>query len=221
MPVGVAGTTRAYTVMKDRRADLPDGHAPDTARLIAACRAGDREAFRQLFECYKDRAYSIALHFLGGDTAAAEDVTQEVFVRLFTRIGQFHGNADFGTWLYRLVANACVDEQRRRRRLVSWGDREERSDGGTELPDDERLHLQLDVVPSIQAALAALPPALRSTILLRYFDELSYDEMARTLACSPGTVASRLHRGLKILSRKLAHLRPQPAAGEEECSPST
>ena len=111
-----------------------------------------------------------------------------------------------------------MDEQRRRRRLVPLADIGEGS-----APDrDDDLHLRLDVVPAVQDALAGLPPPVRMTILLKYFDEMSYEEMARTLDCSPGTVASRLHRGLKLLARKLAHLRPTLASSDEEaCSPST
>ncbi len=87
------------------------------ARLIASCQQGDREAFRQLFETYKDRVYSVALYFFGGDAAQAADITQQVFLKLFTKIAQFRSDAEFTTWLYRLTTNACVDEQRKLRRL--------------------------------------------------------------------------------------------------------
>src|SRR5262249_46317902 len=90
---------------------LPDG-------LIAACQRGDREAFRQLFEAHKDRVWTIALHYTG-DSAAAHDVTQQVFLKLFTTIRQFRQSARFETWLYRLVVNVCLDEKRRWRRFVS------------------------------------------------------------------------------------------------------
>src|SRR5579863_10029801 len=94
-----------------------DERSADTS-MIEACRQGDREAFRRLFDAYKDRVYSMAVYALHGDAVAAEDVTQEVFLRVFTRIRQFRGESEFATWLYRLVANACVDEQRRHRRYV-------------------------------------------------------------------------------------------------------
>ena len=88
-------------------------------RLIAACQTGDREAFRQLFETYQDRVWSIALHFTG-EEQTARDVTQQVFLKLFGSIKQFRSEANFTTWLYRLVANACLDEQRRGRRFISF-----------------------------------------------------------------------------------------------------
>lgn len=164
--------------------------------LIAACQRGDREAFRCLFEAHKDRVYSMAVYTLGGDRAAAEDVTQEVFLRVFTHIGQFRGDADFATWLYRVVANACVDEQRRRKRWVPLD----------ALPEQaaHRTDTEIETREEVRSALAELTPELRSAVLLKYFEELSYDEMAQVLDCPKGTVASRIHRGLKLLARKLA-----------------
>src|SRR5258707_15737191 len=93
------------------------------AQVIAACKDGDREAFRLLFEAYKDRVFSIAVYSFGGDKTAAGDVTQQVFLKLMTSITQFRGDAEFTTWLYRFVVNACIDEQRRGRRFVALGER--------------------------------------------------------------------------------------------------
>src|SRR5262245_51537575 len=90
-------------------------------QVIEACQEGDRDAFRILFETYKDRVYSIAV-YSAGDFSIAEDVTQQIFLKLFTAIKQFRGESEFTTWLYRLVVNACMDERRRRRRLFSWND---------------------------------------------------------------------------------------------------
>lgn len=177
--------------------------------ILEACRQGDREAFQRLFDAYKDKVYSLAVYALHGDRAAAEDVTQEVFVRLFTRLDQFRREADFATWLYRIVANACVDEQRRRGRLVPLSDLEQAGAVDAGQPPEWGY-----VRTEIKKALSNLPPDLRMTLLLRYFEELSYDEMARVLTCSKGTVASRLHRGLKLLARKLAHLDDTAASKE-------
>jgi RNA polymerase sigma-70 factor (ECF subfamily) len=191
-------------VTAERRAD---------ARLIDGCRQGSREAFRQLFDTYKDRVYTFALNFFHGDEATAEDVTQEVFLRLFTKIGQYRGDAAFTTWLYRLVANTCLDEQRRRKRVVPLlADAGEEDAAAHTSPEEEfQRH---EVVAAVQRALAGLNPALRLTLVLKYFEDLSYEEMARVLGCSKGTVASRLHRGLKSLARQLDDLRPGRAPGE-------
>src|SRR5688572_32164086 len=83
-----------------------------TPAVIDACRQGDRDAFRVLYEAYKDKVYSMALYFFHGDTASAADVTQQVFLKLMGSIEQFRGESGFSTWLYRFVANACVDRTR-------------------------------------------------------------------------------------------------------------
>src|SRR5215510_16374746 len=90
--------------------------------VIRACQQGDREAFRLLFEAYKDRVFSIAVYSFSGDEAAASDVTQQTFLKLMSSISQFRGESEFTTWLYRMVVNACIDEQRRRKRFLPWGD---------------------------------------------------------------------------------------------------
>lgn len=190
--------------------------------LIEACRQGDREAFRQLFEAHKDRVWTIALHFIG-DEAAARDITQQVFLKLFTALGQFRGEAGFSTWLYRLTANICLDEQRRRRRFLSFDffksdDEDESEMNAIDLQqgqkfEQEDCYSQLELSASVKAAVKELKPKLRIAILLKYFEGLSYEEMARVLGCSTGTVASRLNRGHKELARRLAHLKNQSTEG--------
>ncbi|MGH9841842.1 MAG: RNA polymerase sigma factor [Blastocatellia bacterium] len=186
--------------------------------LIESCQRGDREAFRQLFEAHGDRVWTIALHFIGDETAA-HDITQQVFLKLFTTIGQFRQDADFSTWLYRMVANACLDEQRKRKRLISFdffrtndeeGERIEMDLLGIQnpkQPEQEDRFRQMELSAAVKAAVKELKPKLRIAILLKYFEGLSYEEMARVLGCSMGTVASRLNRGHKELARRLAHLK--------------
>src|ERR1700730_14496970 len=86
-------------------------------QLISPCRPGTTEAFRALCELNQDKVYSIALRY-AGNPAAAMDITQDVFVKLFSRIGDFRGDSSFETWLYRLVVNSCLDQRRKLRRLV-------------------------------------------------------------------------------------------------------
>src|ERR1700737_1852340 len=86
-----------------------------STEIIESCRSGDRDAFRTLYDLYKDRVYSMALYFFHGDPVVASDVTQQVFLKLMTSIRQFRGDAEFSTWLYRLVVNACMDAARRRK----------------------------------------------------------------------------------------------------------
>ena len=172
--------------------------------VIEACREVDREAFRELFEVYQDRVYSIARNFTGNE-AVAHDVTQEVFLKLFRAVRGYRAEASFRTWLFRLVVNACMDEQRRLRRFVPIEEaaRAPAADYGSPEAGLARGELGRQV----QAALALLPPKLRFPILLRHLEGLSYGEIAEVLGCSAGTVASRLSRGHRALARRLAHLR--------------
>jgi RNA polymerase sigma-70 factor, ECF subfamily len=185
-------------------------------RLIEACQRGDREAFCELFDSHKDRVWTIALRFTG-DESAARDVTQQVFLKLFTNIAGFRHESNFKTWLYRLVANECMDEFRKRRRLISFdsfrSDDRDEDHGEFDMKDwrqeplqEERL-ARLEISEAVLAALMQLKPKLRMAIVLKYFEDLSYEQMAEALGCSTGTVASRLNRGHKALARKLAHLR--------------
>jgi RNA polymerase sigma-70 factor (ECF subfamily) len=182
------------------------------AGVIEACKQGDRAAFHLLFEAHKDRVYSIALHF-GNDEAMARDVTQQVFLKLFTTISQFRKDAEFTTWLYRIVANACIDEQRKRKRFVPFSPDIEVENMSAKGSQEEAYHRK-QVALSVRCAIAELTPKLRLPVLLKYVEGLSYEEIAETLGCSIGTVSSRLNRGHKMLARKLGHLRSEIAAGE-------
>jgi len=176
--------------------------------VLDACRRGDREAFRALYEAYKDRVYSIAFYFLQADADAAGEVTQQVFLRLMREIGRFRGDAALSTWLYRLVVNACVDRARRRRTdAVAQDPMALDTIAAAPALSHEEMLARREVAATVQRAVATLPPKLRAAILLRYFDDLSYSDMASALNCSIGTVASRLSRGHRLLAKKLAPVR--------------
>ena len=190
---------------------------PVEARVVESCQQGDREAFRLLFETHKDKVYSIALYFFGGDSALASDITQQVFLKLFTRIGQFRHQSEFTTWLYRLTTNTCIDEQRRRRRFAPFPETFQPAPAnGHKLPAAEARFMRLEIADSVRDAIASLKPKLRIAILLKYFEELSYEEIAEVLNCSKGTVASRLNRGHSILARRLGHLRANISSGDQK-----
>jgi RNA polymerase sigma-70 factor, ECF subfamily len=173
--------------------------------VIEACQRGDSDAFRVLFEAHKDRVYSIALRY-SGDPAAAMDIAQESFLKVLGAIREFRAEAGFESWLYRIVVNTCLDHQRRGRRLMPClGDLIEAvtARGETVLNRLMRSEMEED----IQRIVARLAPEQRMVVVLRYTEGLSYDEIARILGCSAGTVASRLNRAHKILERRLSHLR--------------
>ena len=177
-------------------------------QVIEACQQGDRDAFQSLFEAYKDKVFSIAVYSSGGDRTLAEDVTQQVFLKLFTAIRQFRGDSEFTTWLYRLVVNACLDERRRSRRLLPWettGTMVAMNNVSDKKPQ-ERQYARLEVAEAVRVAIEELKPKFRLPILLKYIEGLSYEEIAEVMGCSKGTVASRLNRGHSQLAKRLSHL---------------
>ncbi len=181
-------------------------------RIIEACQQGDRAAFQLLFETYKDKVFSIAV-YSSGDRALADDITQQIFLKLFTAIRQFRGESEFTTWLYRLVVNACLDERRRRRRLLPWGETVAMRKAGERKPQ-EKQYARREVSEAVQAAIGELKPKFRLPILLKYIEGLSYEEIASVMGCSKGTVASRLNRGHSQLAKRLSHLNNPAVWGE-------
>ena len=182
-------------------------------RVIQACQQGDREAFRLLFEAYKDRIFSIAVYSCSGNQTAASDVTQQIFLKLMTSIGQFRGESQFTTWLHRLVVNACIDEQRRSKRYLGFGENHPVRNTNDRKPA-ERRYERKELADSVKTAISELKPKFRMPVLLKYVEGLSYEEIADALGCSKGTVASRLNRGHKELARRLAHLRDHVVLGD-------
>lgn len=181
-------------------------------RVIEACRQGDRAAFQLLFETYKDKVFSIAV-YSSGDRSLAEDVTQQIFLKLFTAIRQFRGDSEFTTWLYRLVVNACLDERRRRRKLLPLGETVAMGNPSDKRPQ-EKQYARLEVAEAVRAAIGELKPKFRLPILLKYIEGLSYEEIASVMGCSKGTVASRLNRGHSQLAKRLSYLN-NPAVWSE------
>ena len=172
--------------------------------LIEGCRRGEREAFHTLFETYQDKIYSIALRFSGNE-ALAMDIAQDTFLRLFSSMADFRGDASFATWVYRLVVNSCLDHKRRSWRLIPIAGELMavlRAPGDT-------LHglLHCEMRGRVQGAVEKLPAEQRIVVVLRYTEGLSYDEIGEVLGCSIGTVASRLNRAHKALGRRLSHLK--------------
>ena len=186
--------------------DVQPAAARDAGRdVIDACRRGEADAFAALFEAHRDRVYSIALRY-SGDPSVALDITQETFLKLLSKIGEFRGEASFESWLYRLVVNGCLDHRRAGRR---WSPLLDGWLGALRASGESVLQqlLRSEVQENVQQVVAKLAPELRIVVILRYTEQLSYDEIAEILGCPQGTVASRLNRAHKLLERRLAGLR--------------
>jgi RNA polymerase sigma-70 factor (ECF subfamily) len=169
--------------------------------LIEGCQRGESEAFRALFERHKDKVYSIAMRY-SGDSAVAQDIAQETFLKLFVGVRSFRGECDFSSWLYRLVVNSCLDQKRKTRRLMPLLDE---ALAMLQTPDisafDEIARAELS--GHLRAVVASLSDDQRMLLVLRYTQALSYDEIAAILGTSHGTIASRLNRIHRTLERRL------------------
>jgi RNA polymerase sigma-70 factor (ECF subfamily) len=164
--------------------------ADDLASIIAGCRAGDRRAQQRLYERYHRRLYALAARMVG--PADAADVVQEIFLRVFARIGSFRGEAAFFSWLYRVAVNECLRHLRRRSTPLQPFT-EEPVCGS---PGPHRVLEQADL---LERALQELKPPLRAVFWLREGEGLSYEQIAEVLEIAPGTVASQLSRARGVL----------------------
>jgi RNA polymerase sigma-70 factor (ECF subfamily) len=170
--------------------------------LVEGCRRGESEAFRALFERHKDKVYSIALRY-SGDAAVAQDIAQETFLKLFTGLRSFRGDSAFGSWLYRLVVNSCLDQRRRVQRLMPLLDEAWAMLRAPELSAlDDIVRAELSC--HLRAVVSSLPDEQRMLLVLRYTQSLSYDEIGEILGTSSGTIASRLNRIHRTLERRLS-----------------
>jgi RNA polymerase sigma-70 factor (ECF subfamily) len=172
----------------------------DDATLAARAVEADLAALGELLGRYQGPMYRLALRVLG-DPGDAEDAVQEAFVSAWRRLGTFRGDAAFSTWLYRIVANRCLNVARTRSRRPAEATASETLDTvrsvGT-APDD--LAVAADLQARIQAALAGLPATQRVCWVLRESDGLGYDEIAGIVGLSPDAVRGRIHRARRTLT---------------------
>lgn len=161
--------------------------------LVAKVRAGDREAQRELYALTSDRIYRLLLRMTGRPEDAF-DLAQDTYVKVFSSIHRFKGDSGLATWIYRIAVNEARQHLRRRRiadsKLRVVGELREHAP-----PAEPDPHVSADV----REALDRLPLAERTLIVLRHFDELSYEEMAQVLEKPPGTIASALNRARRML----------------------
>jgi RNA polymerase sigma-70 factor (ECF subfamily) len=170
--------------------------------LVGRIQAGDARAFEELVVAYQHRVFGVALRMLG-NTAEAEEVAQEVFLKAHRGIASFRGEAKLSTWLYAITSRSCLD------RLASGEGRLARRKAETPgpLPDaaaDPSADMERsEIENALHRAIAELPEERRIVIVLRDLEGLSYEEIAAALDLPVGTVRSRLHRARMDLKDKL------------------
>ena len=187
------------------------------AQLVARAKAGDREAFDGLVQLYTPQVYNVALR-ITGSPEEAEDCVQEAFLRAFSALRGFRGEAAFSTWLYRVAVNAANDAARQRsRQPLSASDLADR--GSDDAPPDlDRVGLHDDTPTNhpehallqeqrrrvVLRAIHSLPEKHRTVVILYDIQGLSYDQIARIIGARVGTVKSRLNRARLTLKDRLA-----------------
>ena len=211
----VRGVNSAVEAASNRQAQLARearrAEAEQDRVLIEQARDGDPQAFRQLVRRHQRRAFAIAMGLLRDENDARE-VVQEAFLRVHRGLPTFQGGSSFFTWLYRIVTNLSIDLIRKPFR------RDTELDDTRQLPDEADIPLLSkiegadpaeavrckEINDRIQAALEALPPYHRGVILMREMEGMSYEEMARAMRVSKGTIMSRLFHARQKLQRALA-----------------
>lgn len=185
------------------------------AGLIARCQKADIAAFNEIVARYKGKIYNY-LYRMTGSADDAEDLTQEVFVRMYTNIGSFRAEASLSTWLFRIAGNLSVDAFRRgkkERGLVQSLDAPATNEDGEELAatrdvadwsrEPTALFARKELSGEIQKALQKLPPKLRSAVVLHDIEGLAYEEIAQSERIPLGTVKSRIFNARVALREHL------------------
>ena len=192
-------------------ADAPPP-APDV--LIERCLDGDQAAWEEIVRQYRRKVFNIAYKFVGRHDQA-EDLTQDVFLKLYKSLDTFDRRANFQTWLISVSRNLCIDHYRSVRKEREAINRDvDPAELATVAPNpaaDTRLEHR-DRVRLLRVALDRLAPTLRSAVMLRDIHELSYQEIAERLRLPEGTVKSRINRGRTELARQIQKLREQQDA---------
>jgi RNA polymerase sigma-70 factor (ECF subfamily) len=181
-------------------------------------RAGDEAAFTQLVETYQTPIYNLCYRMLG-EAGEAEDAAQETFLRAYAQLGSYDAGRSFKTWLFSIANHHCIDRLRKRRltwlsidddNLPPHPALQEQEPG----PEESLVRRQQAQV--LQGVLARLPPEDRSVIVMRYWYDLSYEEIADATRTTVSAVKSRLHRARGVMGHMLepgAAPAPRPATG--------
>lgn len=181
-------------------------------QLVQKAVHGDNHAFEQLVQIYQNKVYALSFRYMGNEDDAY-DMAQESFIKAYRSLRSFKGDSSFGTWIYRITTNVCLDEIRRRKRRIvplSLDEPVATLDGQEiekEIADNslaaDRIYEQKEFSEYLQGLLDEMKPEHKTAIILRDVMELSYEEIAEVLNCSIGTVKSRISRARSVLQKKL------------------
>ena len=185
-----------------------------TDALVERCLAGDQLAWDQIVRMHWRKVFNLAYKFVGRHDEA-EDLTQDIFLKIFKALHTFDRRANFQTWLISISRNLCIDHYRSVRKERETMARDVDASQLTPVSRERGPHGQLeqtDLRELVRLALAELPPALRQAVVLRDLQEFSYQEIADKLDLPEGTVKSRINRGRLELARQIRRLQSHGAA---------
>jgi RNA polymerase sigma-70 factor (ECF subfamily) len=189
---------------------MPDQTPPDALEaLIQRCLQGDQAAWEAIVRQHWRKVFNVAYKFVGKHDEA-EDLTQDIFLKVFKSLDTFDRRANFQTWLISVSRNLCIDHYRSIRKERETIDRDvDATDLAAANPQEGPIAAleQRDRVVLLRRALAALPETLRTAVLMRDIQEFSYQEIADRLQLPEGTVKSRINRGRHELARQIRRLR--------------
>jgi RNA polymerase sigma-70 factor (ECF subfamily) len=189
----------------------PPAEAPSVDELIERCLAGDQHAWEQIVRLHWRKVFNVAYKFVGKHDEA-EDLTQDIFLKVFKSLSTFDRRANFQTWLISVSRNLCIDHYRSVRKERETIDRD--VDPGDLMPVSVEVSPYAalearDRVSMLREAMTSLPDTLRTAVLLRDIQELTYQEIADQLELPEGTVKSRINRGRTELARQIKRLKDQ------------
>lgn len=173
------------------------------AQWIAEAKTGDKDAFAKLVEKYQRPVYSVCYRMLGTPTAA-EDAAQEAFIRVYQALDRYDSNRSFATWILSIASNYSIDQLRKKKVIVLSMDNKKYGwmappDPG---PSPEKAALDKEKNALVQAILSDLPETDRAAVILQFWHDYSYDEIAETLGLSSSAVKSRLFRARRVMAEK-------------------
>lgn len=191
--------------------------------LAAQAVAGSAEAFRGLVELYHRPILSFVARMVGGDLSLADDLAQDVFLRAWRHLGEYDPSRKFSSWLFKIAHNRTIDQLRRsklRFTLPLGLDEDEEGIGDVAAPEEQSSPLRqaeaAELQRLVQESVAGLRPAYREILLLRFEQDMRYDEIAGVLDIALGTVKVQLHRARKALARELQRRGVAPPAAFAE-----
>jgi RNA polymerase sigma-70 factor (ECF subfamily) len=174
----------------------------DDQRLVEAFLAGRREAFDVIVQRHRRHVYQLCYRFVGNHEDAS-DLSQDVFVRAFKGLRQFKGQSSLSTWLYRVGVNACLNRLATKRPETEPLELDSTQHVDTRVADPLDIVLRGERAAAVRVAINRLPPKQRATLMLRVYQELPHEEIARVLGSSVGAVKANFFHALGNLKRLL------------------